>query len=376
MSVKKYQECTKCVMDTSDEDIFFDKKGVCNYCNEFNNSKINVPNPDKLNKQIEKIKKDGKGHEYDCVIGLSGGVDSSYLAYIVKEEFGLRPLAVHLDNGWNDELAVKNIENIVRKLDIDLHTHVINWEEFKDIQLAYLKASVIDIEAITDHAIFAVLWEIANKNNIKHILLGLNRATEEIMPKSWTFNKNDITNLTDIQAKHGTMAIKTLPQMGLAKIIYYKHIKGMSSFSPLNYINFNKDEAKQFLIEKLGWRDYGGKHFESIFTRFYQGYILPRKFKIDKRRAHLASLINTNQISRDEALEILKQPPYSEKLVNEDYEYVIKKFGLTKEEMEKILNSPVNSHFKYKADIWSVILKKFLKPSNPIRLLARKLFIN
>jgi len=351
-------------MDTSDPDIVIDKNNVCNHCNSFKNKNKNINN--QFDYIAQQIKKQSKEKEYDCVIGLSGGVDSSYLAYIIKTKYNLRPLAVHLDNGWDNEIAVRNIENIVTKLNIDLITHVVNWEEFRDLQRAFFMASVIDIELVSDHAIFAILYEVAHKNKINYVLLGLNAATEKIMPKNWTFNKNDVTNIRNIHKKYGTIPLKTYPQMGLLKYLKYTFINNIKTFSPLNYIEYNKTEAKKILQQQLDWSDYGGKHYESIFTRFYQGYILPRKFGVDKRRAHFSTLINSGQMTRNEAIEELKQMPYPQQLIDDDYQYVIKKLGYTKEEFENIMNNPPISHFHYGADILSYIRKKILIPTNPI----------
>jgi len=301
-----YQICTRCIMDTSDPWIFFDENGVCYHCLHFDAKMRDWNDEDKLtatlSEIIHKVKKSSENNEYDCVIGLSGGIDSSYLAYIVKRQFGLRPLAVHLDNGWNSKLAVKNIEHIIRKLDIDLHTHVVDWEEFRDIQISYIKASVIDIEAITDHAIIGCLFQTAVENNIKCIMLGTNDVTERILPRAWVFNKNDARNLLSIHRRFGTLPIKTYPLLGAATLKMYISRIGIEVFSPLNYVSYIKSQAKQVLINELGWIDYGGKHYESIFTRFYQGYILPRKFHVDKRRAHFSTLINSGQMTREQAL--------------------------------------------------------------------------
>ncbi|HIN39765.1 MAG TPA: N-acetyl sugar amidotransferase [Flavobacteriales bacterium] len=374
----KTQICTRCVMDTTDPQIRFESKGICNHCQEYEDivnldKETFLKKENQLNSIVEEIKISGIENEYDCIIGISGGVDSTFLAYLVKEKFGLRPFAVHLDNGWNSKLAVKNIQNILRKLDIDLHTHVIDWEEFKNMQIAYFKASVIDIEAITDHSINAILYEVANDNNVKYILKGFNNATEKIMPKSWTFNKNDIENIQDIVSKHSNIEINTFPLLGRKKLNYYTKEKGIQTILPYNYMEFNKDKAKELIVEKLGWVDYGGKHYESIFTRFYQGYILPRKFGIDKRKAHFSNLICGGLLSRDEAIDELKKPPYEEDLVQEDYKYVVKKLGFSKEEFEQILDLPIKSHFKYKTDINSKIYKKLISPTNPLVRFIKKI---
>ena len=271
-------------------------------------------------------------------------------------------------------MAVKNIHNIVSSLDIDLLTHVINWEEFRDMQIAYFKASVLDIEAITDHAISAILYSTADRNDIKYILMGTNRATERILPKSWAFNKNDLINLRSIHKKYGKIKLKTFPQMGFSRLMYYRSVKKIRNVGPLDYLSYNKDEAKKEIQKNLKWEDYGAKHHESVFTRFYQGYILPKKFGIDKRRAHLSSLINCGQMKREEALEELKRPAYPLEMQNEDYLYVIKKLGFSKEDFERIMESPVRSHFDFPTDMWSKIDRKYISQPSALRGIAVKHF--
>lgn len=344
-------ECSKCIMRTEDDPLIsFNNDGVCNHCQLYEQvSKQRIKsyaNQQALSSLVNQIKK--SGGKYDCIIGLSGGVDSSYVAYLVKK-LELNPLAVHLDNGWNSELAVKNIENIVSKLGIDLYTYVIDWEEFKDLQLAYLKASVVDIEALTDHAIVSVLYQQASKYGVKYILNGSNVTTEGVLPSSWVHYKNDLINIRDIQKKFGTKKIKTFPTLGLLKAFYYKKIKGIKAISILNYITYNKFKAKETIIKELEWRDYGGKHYESIFTRFYQAYILPEKFNIDKRRSHLSTLVCSGQLTKQEASEEIKKPICDENTLKEDIAYVIKKFGLKEEEFELIMNEKPIPHTQYKS---------------------------
>lgn len=365
-------------MDTTDRQIKFDSSGFCNHCTEYlqlvsKDATASRSLSESLQGIIAQIKGSGKGNEYDCIIGISGGVDSTYLAYLVVEEYGLRPLAIHLDNGWNSKLAVKNIQNILRKLSIDLRTHVINWEEFKSLQKAYFAASVIDIEAITDHAINATLYQEAKANNVKYILKGFNNVTEKIMPKSWTFNKNDLVNIKDINKRFGTVALETYPSLGTQRLKYFEKKCQIQTIFPYNYADFDKDAAKKVIMEKLGWADYGGKHYESVFTRFYQGYILPRKFNVDKRKAHYSNLICAGSMTREEAVSELQSPPYKDELAREDYEYVIKKLEYTEEEFEGILDAPVKSHFDYKTDLKSKIYKKYISPTNPLVSLIKKI---
>ena len=355
---KKYQQCSISVMDTiADPDITFDEKGICNYYYEYKKATAEKVFPGeigekKLNDIIQQIKEDGKGNEYDCIMGLSGGVDSTYVAYLAKK-MGLRPLAIHFDNGWNSELAVMNIENVITKLGFDLYTYVINWDEFKDLQLAYLKASVVDIEAITDHAIFSSIDRLAGERNIKYILSGTNVQTENTLPKSWIFSKRDAINIKAIHKVFGTIALKTFPFTDAKVRRYYQTIKGVHSISVLNYVDYNKAAVKKLIQQELGWRDYGGKHYESVWTRFYQGYILPEKFNIDKRKAHLSDLIFGGQITKQEALAELAKPMYDPLQFKTDHDFVLKKLGLSNEEFQKIMQLPQRSHrdFDYEKPI-------------------------
>ncbi len=343
-------------MDTTDPNIQFDIEGICNHCKNYEKRKSQFILPDEkknaeLNRIIKEIQDKGAHKKYDCILGVSGGVDSTFMA-LKSKELGLRPLAVHLDNGWNSRLAVTNIEKVLKRIDVDLYTHVINWEEFKDLQLAYFNASVVDIEAITDHAIVAVIYAVARQQGVKYILSGSNFATEGIMPKSWVWIKNDLVNLEDIHRKFGTKKLKTFPKLGFLRLVYLKKFRGFQSIPLLNYLEYNRENAKKFLINDFGWEDYGGKHFESLFTKFYQAYILPRKFNIDKRKAHLSTYIMSNQITRKEALDQLEKTLYDEKELNRDKEYVLKKFGWTEDDFEEIMALPIKRHDEYRTDGW------------------------
>ena len=358
--VKAYQICTKCIMDISDPGIVFDSNGVCNHCHQFENrlkNEVHYAEQDKtrLQRMIDNIKKDGQGSEYDCVIGLSGGVDSSYVAYLVKQ-WGLRPLAVHLDNGWNSELAVHNIENLVKKLDIDLYTHVIDWEEFKDLQLSFLKSSISNCEIPTDHAIVACVVNTAMKHNIKYVLLGSNVYTEGVYPEQWEYSYKDLTLIKDIHRKYGKIKLKTFPELGLTRWVQAVYLNRIKIIPILNSIKYIKEDAKKIIQKDLGWVDYGGKHSESIYTRFYQSYLLPEKFAIDKRRAHLSSLISSGQMTRDEALSEVSHEPYPDPAMKEqDRQYVVKKFGLSDEQFYRIISTPVKTYRDYKNEslLWS-----------------------
>ena len=350
-----YRQCALTVMDNiADPDIRFDENGICNYYHEYKQAEKEgvfegAAGEKKLEALVTRIKEAGRGSQYDCLIGLSGGVDSTYVAYLVKK-LGLRPLAVHLDNGWNSELAVMNVENIIKKLGFDLYTLVINWEEFKDLQLSYLKASVVDIEVASDHAIFATMYKLAKEKKIGYIISGTNIVTEYIMPPSWLYKKMDYANLQDIHQQYGKRKLKTYPTFDFKKYVYYSAVLKLTPISILNYVPYNKAEIKEIIKKELDWRDYGGKHYESIFTKFYQAYILPEKFHIDKRKAHLSTLICSGQITKEEALAELEMPLYDPKELEADKEYVLKKLGLSQEEFDAIMALPVRQHEAFKTD--------------------------
>ncbi len=360
MAGKEYQQCSRCILDTEHvANISFDGQGVCNYCNFYDQSVAKLGNTQErkqwIDRKINEIKQSGGNKRFNCIIGVSGGVDSSYLAYWGKEN-GLKPLVVHFDNGWNSELATENIRNICDKLGFELQTHVINWEEFKELQLAYIRAGVIDIEALTDHAILSTIYEIAEKYKIRYTLSGFNFATEAVMPKGWVFDKSDWSNIEDIYSKYGSgKKIRTFPHMSFYKKLYYHWFLKLESIQVLNYIPYNKQDAKKLIAEKLAWRDYGGKHYESIFTKFYQAYILPVKFKVDKRRAHLSNLVCSGQITKEEALREMEKPLYSESELKNEKEYVLKKLGLKEEEFDQLMKQPARSHLDFKTEktLWN-----------------------
>lgn len=364
-----YQQCSQCVLDTNDdENIAFDVDGVCTHCHYYKKQekllvKLGSEGDEIMNNKIAEIKECGKGKKYDCLIGISGGVDSSYVSYLAYKN-GLRALCVHFDNGWNSELAVMNIENIVNKLGFDLYTYVINWEEFKDLQLAYLYASVVDIEVLTDHAIYTSMFKIAKKNDIKYVLGGLNVVTEGILPYNWTYNKKDFINIKAIHKLFGKKQLKTFPFLDqkMKRSIKKYNIQFINY---LDWIEYDKNEAKKTMSKAFNWRDYGGKHFESVWTRFYQAYILPTKFKIDKRKAHLSTLICSGQITREQALEEMKHLPYTESQLRSDMEFVLKKLDLNREEFDKIMALPIRDHreFDTEGSFFSYYpFFKFLKP--------------
>jgi N-acetyl sugar amidotransferase len=364
----KILTCTNCVLDSSEPLIRFDENGICQYCNEYFQKKIIIENDkiyydDYLKKMISNIKNIGKNNKYDCIIGLSGGVDSSYVAHLVIK-YKLRPLAVHLDNGWNAEIAVSNIENICNKLNIDLYTHVINWDEFKDLQLSFLKASVRNAEAPTDHAIFSLLYQIANKFNVKYIIDGINHSTEYVRSKGEAggYAYSDLKQIKGIHRKFGSIPLNTFPMLSFYKKFFYKHICKLSTFSILDYTEYNKQEALELLNSQYNWKSYGEKHHESIFTKWHQVIYLKQKFGYDKRKAHLSDLILSNQITREKALSELAKPAISKSEEQDLIEYIRKKLGLSVLEYNNILNAPIKSHRDYPNDEWIIDLyAKFKK---------------
>jgi N-acetyl sugar amidotransferase len=339
-------------MDTTDPDIVFDENGVCNHCHRYMqllSSRVHR-GPDakaKLDELVSRIRSAGRGREYDCIIGVSGGVDSTYVAYLTKE-LGLRPLAVHFDNGWNSALAVTNIEKTLDRLGIDLYTCVIDWEMFKDLQLAFLKASTPDGEIPTDHAIFALLWREASRRGIRYVLNGVNFATESMAVPSWAYGHFDWTYVRDIHRRFGTLPLKGYPHFSLLKLAYYTFVRRIKVVSILNYIDYNRDQVMDILVNRLGWVYYGGKHYESVYTRFFQAYILPHKYKIDKRRGHLSDLVNAGQMTREEASRIIAEPVADARLLNQDRQFVIKKFQLTESQFEDLLSLPNRTFRDYR----------------------------
>jgi len=356
----KYQICKNCIMDTSDPEITFDEYGICNYCRSYEErKKLFTPDENEKSKHLQAMvdfcKKMGKGKKYDCIIGVSGGVDSTYVAYKVKE-LGLRPLAVHLDNGWDAELAVSNIHNVLKKLDIELFTYVLDWEEFRSLQVAFLKASTPDAEIPSDHAIVALMKSMAAKEDLP-LIWGVNFSSESILPRTWSQGHMDWGYIKKVNKLFGTKKLRDYPHYSVFKRIYWNRIKGLRIFDILNLIDYDKEQAKKFLIEELGWRDYGGKHHESIYTKFFQAYILPAKFGFDKRRAHLSSLILAGQITREEALVEMQKPLYDKKELEEHLIYVPKKLGLTKDQFEEIMNTPPRKYEEFSPELPKIVYR-------------------
>ena len=350
--MKKYQQCTRCVMDTTDPAISFDSDGVCSHCREFDEvtSKDWFPNEEgakRLSKIIDQIREDGKGREYDCIIGLSGGIDSSYMA-IKVHEWGLRPLVVHVDAGWNSELAVANIEKIVKYCNYDLHTHVVDWEEMRDLHLAYLRAGISNQDVPQDHVFFASLYHFATRNDIRYILSGGNVATESVSPKSWHGSAMDAINLKAIHRTFSGRPLRTYSTISFFDYyLWYPFFKKMRTIRPLNYMNYNKSAAMAELEQTIGWRSYGRKHGESLFTKFFQNHYLPIKFGYDKRLPHFSSLIVSGQMTRVEALQKLSEPLYDPQELAVDVEYLCKKLRISGAQLDEFITGPNHDYSEF-----------------------------
>lgn len=348
------QVCTRTVMDTSDPDIWFDDDGVSSHALRYDRLISDTvrraqsgERQQELLTLVRNIKEAGKNKPYDCVIGVSGGVDSSYVV-LQAVKLGLRPLAVHFDSGWNSELAVSNIESIVSSLSLDLFTDVVDWREMRDLQLSFFKASVANCDIPTDHAFPSVAYKQAAKYGIKYVISGSNLQTESVLPQAWGYNSADATHLKAIQRRFGTVKLRTYPIMGsFRRYVWYPKVRGISRVNLLNYMPYVTDNAKTQITDELGWRDYGGKHYESVFTRYFQGYYLPTKFGFDKRRAHLSSLVLSGQMSRDEALGALEKSNYDETLRAQDEQFIAKKLGISAESFRAICAQAPIGHMKY-----------------------------
>ena len=343
-------------MDTSDSAIVFDDQGVCDHCTTYHN--IIEPNwhtDQRGRKELEilasRIQQAGKNRDFDCIIGMSGGADSSYLVYLAKEKLGLRPLVFHVDAGWNSQEAVNNIERLVDKLGLDLYTEVIDWMEMRDLQLAFFKSGVPHVDTPQDHAFFATMYKFAEQHKIKYILTGANYSTECVRnPIEWMYYQSDSIQLRDIHSKFGGPPLKTFPTTSILKHkVWLPYVKGIRVERPLNYVPYIKEDAIKLLANKFGWQSYPQKHFESRFTKFYEGYWLLRKFGYDTRRVQYSSLILTGQMTRDEALEKLKFPPLDDETSRREFEYVATKLGISVEELQECFDGPNRTYKDYKS---------------------------
>ena len=351
--------CSRCVMDTTVPDIVFLPDGRCSCCATYdsislNDLRLDQYNQDSLIRYFDNIKKSRKNKDYDCIIGLSGGVDSSYVAYLAVKQFGLRPLAIHLDNGWNTELAVSNVEQVVNRLNIDLVTKVLDWSEFRDIQVSFLRSGISNIEIPTDHAIWATLVRAASKYRIPCILSGNNVVTESLMPESWLYGSKDFALIKSVHSTFGKLRLKSYPHLSIYDYVRFLIVERIKWVPILNYINFDKTVAKNTLMFELGWRDYGGKHYESIFTRFFHSCFLPERFGFDLRKSYLSALVCSGQISRDQALAELSTPPLSPASIQQDLQYVLDKLGISHDEYAEVLSQETRTFLDYKnsAHVW------------------------
>jgi N-acetyl sugar amidotransferase len=356
MTQRPNQICTNCIMDTSDSGIVFDERGWCDYCNNYYTNILPHWHPDDevgramLQKDVDRIKRDGRGKSHDCVIGISGGVDSSYLTYIAVQKLGLRPLLLHVDAGWNSQAAVHNIERLVDALKLDLHTEVVDWREMQDLQLAFFKAGVPHLDTPQDHAFFASLYNFAARHGIKYILTGANYSTECVRePLEWHYHASDLTQLKDIHRHFGQRPLRRFPRADILKYsVYYRLLKGVRVVKPLNFVPYVKESAMQELVDRFGWQRYAQKHYESRFTRFYEGYWLPTRFGYQKHRAHYSSLILTKQMTRDEALQRIAQPAYDPETIHQDFEYVATKLDISVEQLKAFMDAPKRTYRDYK----------------------------
>jgi N-acetyl sugar amidotransferase len=350
-----YKICSKTVMDTSDSRITFDADGVCDHAIDFYNNVLPNWYPDergshKLEILIEKIKKDGRNRDFDCILGLSGGVDSSYLLHIAVNNFGLRPLVFHVDGGWNSELSVHNIHVLVDKLGLDLFTEVINWEEMRDFQLAWFKAGVPHLDIPQDHAFIATLYKYADQHAIKYILNGGNISTECVRnPMEFFYYGTDMIHIRDIIRRFGSVKMETYPFSSILRHkVYLRYIRQIKVVRPLNYLPYVKAEAIRLLEREYGWKPYPQKHFESRFTKFYESYWLPERFGFDPRRVQFSSLILTGQMTRDEALNRLEKPAYDPSTIGSDFEYVATKLRISADELNHYFTMPRKFYWDYK----------------------------
>jgi len=356
---KAGQVCARCIMDDTVKGISFDENGVCTFCQIHDELEASFPmnneTPRKLQELVNQIKKDGKNKKYDCVLGVSGGRDSTYTLYSAVK-LGLRPLAVHFDNGWNSDLAVQNIKNACKKLNVDLYTHVADWEEYKDLQRAFLSSSTPDAEVPTDWVIFSVLFREAAREGVKYIIHGHSFRTEGTTPLTWTYMDGKYVNF--IHKKFGKLKIKSFPVMSMVDYLYYTFVRSIRQVRMLYYLPYNEEEILDKLTREVGWQSYGGKHHESKYTGFFQSFILTRKFNIDKRKLHYSALLRNGQLTRDEALAKVQKDPYDGG--KETLDYCLKKLDYTHNEFEAIMNEKPKLFLDYES--YYSLVRKMEKP--------------
>lgn len=357
--MRPYQTCTNCVMDTSDANIVFDAQGVCDHCRGFEahvmpNWHPNAEGERRFAAVVDRIKEDGKGRDFDCILGMSGGLDSSFLLHKAVKDFGLRPLVFHVDGGWNTDIAVSNIQALVDGLGLDLYTEVINWNEMRDFQLAFFKSGVPHLDIPQDHAFIATLYNFADRHGIRYILNGGNIATECVRnPLQWLYYGTDMRQLNDIRRRFGTVPMKSYPFSSVLRHKFYlRYIRRVQVVKPLDWMPYTKALAREMLSSLYGWRPYPQKHFESRFTRFYEGYWLPERFGYDTRRVQFSSLILTGQMTRDEAIEELKKPAYDPETIAHEFDYIARKLGIGSEELRGYFTMPKKTYADYRNQRW------------------------
>ena len=376
--IPNIQTCSRCIMDTTATDIVFDEQGICNYCTDFLEKKAkHLPLNEedrlrRLNQLVDMVKASGRGKKYDCIVGLSGGVDSSW-SLVQAVRLGLRPLAVHMDSGWNSELAQNNIANLVRNLNVDLYTHVIDWPEIRGLMEAFFASDVIDVEVLYDNAMLAVNYRQAARHGLKFILAGTNIATEGVnIPPTWNWYKSDKRNIVGISKRFGGPKLKTFPSISTLDTARYVLVNRIRWISFLDYLDYKKFEALEVLKRDFGYKPYAHKHYESVFTRFYQGYLQPYKFGVDKRKPHLSSLIMTGEMSREDALKQAAGIAYpSEKEMEADRLYFIKKMGWSEEKFADYIARPEKPHTDYPSE--AALYQKLLNVYRKLNLKVGRL---
>ena len=371
-----YRLCTRCVMDTSDPEIGFDDAGVCSHCHFFDRVirprwRPEANSQGRLDAILARIRAHGRGHDYDCILGISGGIDSSYLAYLATRQWGLRVLGCHVNAGWNTETAEANIANLVNRCGMELCTHVVDWEEVRDLQIAYLKSGLANQDVPQDHVFFASLYETARQRGLKYVFTGANYATESILPAAWGYNAMDSVQLRAIHRRFGTAPLVSYRTISFfRRMIFLPYVAGQTVIRPLDFIPYDKQAAKALLQKEIGWKDYGLKHGESQFTRFFQNHWLPARFGYDKRRAHLSSMILSGLTTREEALAELARPLYEPRQLEQDMAFVSKKLGLSVDDLQGLLNAPRHTASEYPSEAWKYRLWTRLAGSRTVSRLA------